>query len=583
MFLISFVYHFAERVFFHTVLRKILGCVVPVFALLLVQSLALVLVARAAQGQAGPETLALLDRARTLALWVPLGALAVTALAILAFHRSVALPLAAIAETIKDGDFSKDIELQSHDEIRAIAEGFNRAGHGIRDILSASKRLGMGIAVDATRAHKLATDCAADAAHQAELSEHITRTSAGVAESVGEIAWVTAAITTRSAENLEMAKTARVDLIEADRGMTATNQRLVEFSEQVARMNQRSEQINNVALLIEAISEQTKLLALNATIEAAHAGAAGRGFAVVAEQVRKLSDRAREAANEISRNLGDMLQDVAMTSAGIEAINRDCQGTTEILARTTEHFNSMVQEFENNASQLSGTTSALEGVAGTSQGIHDEAMDIHQTTQSTQTRFEASTRCSQDMNRATEKLLELVSRFRTGSSELEVVIGRAIRWRDTMAAQLQILADRGVNLFDHNYRPVPETNPQKFTTTFTPYAQELQGLFDQAKQDLGSTYSVAVDVNGYLASHHSGLAEPMTGDPSVDLPRSRHQRLYFNSEAEQRRSVNTETFLFQTYMRDTGEILNDLSLPIYLKGRHWGAMVSGFNPERFLS
>ena len=53
-------------------------------------------------------------------------------------------------------------------------------------------------------------------------------------------------------------------------------------------------------------------------------------------------------------------------------------------------------------------------------------------------------------------------------------------------------------------------------------------------------------------------------------------------ETEKRRARNTEAFLFQTYMRDTGEILNDLALPIRIGGRHWGAMVNGFNPERFL-
>lgn len=74
----------------------------------------------------------------------------------------------------------------------------------------------------------------------------------------------------------------------------------------------------------------------------------------------------------------------------------------------------------------------------------------------------------------------------------------------------------------------------------------------------------------------------MTGDPKVDLLNSRHQRIFFNVETEKRRSRNTQPFLFQTYMRDTGEILNDLSMPIYINGRHWGAIVTGFTPERFL-
>jgi len=93
---------------------------------------------------------------------------------------------------------------------------------------------------------------------------------------------------------------------------------------------------------------------------------------------------------------------------------------------------------------------------------------------------------------------------------------------------------------------------------------------------------VALDVNGYLAVHHSGVSDPMTGDPKVDLLKSRNMRLYFNVETEKRRSRNLEAFLFQTYMRDTGEILNDLSMPIHVGGKHWGALVMGFNPERFM-
>jgi methyl-accepting chemotaxis protein len=187
------------------------------------------------------------------------------------------------------------------------------------------------------------------------------------------------------------------------------------------------------------------------------------------------------------------------------------------------------------------------------------------------------------MNRATEKLLELVSRFRTGTGELEPVIQRATRWRDAMQARIQELAERGINVFDRDYRPVPNTNPQKFMTTYaTAFGKELQPLFDEARKELGSIYAVALDLNGFLAIHHTGVSEPLTGDFKVDVVNSRHLKIYFNVETEKRRSRNTEPFLFQTYMRDTGEILNDLSMPIQVQGKHWGAMVTGFKPERFL-
>ena len=350
----------------------------------------------------------------------------------------------------------------------------------------------------------------------------------------------------------------------------------------MARLAERSERISDVVQLIEGVAGQTKLLALNASIEAAHAGDVGKGFAVVAEEVRKLSDNVGEAAEEISRNLGAMLKDVEQTSQGIQAITQAFQGTTATLGRASEHFAKMVRDFEENTAQLSGATTAVEGISITSQEIHHQAQDIQSLSVVANRRLQEANRYSVDMNRATESLLEQVSRFRTGTGELEGVIELVAHWRDAIQARILELANRGVNVFDRDYRPVPQTNPQKFLTTYSEaFARDLQGLFDEARKALGSTYSLALDLNGYAAIHHSGVSEPMTGDPKVDLLKSRHQRLFFNVETEKRRVRNTEAFLLQTYMRDTGEILNDLSMPIQIQGQHWGAMVNGFNPERF--
>ncbi|MCC6513730.1 MAG: methyl-accepting chemotaxis protein, partial [Geothrix sp.] len=560
MHLIKALYQGVEKTLFNSLLRKLLGCMVPIYLMLLVLSGYTLQVTRnlraslSASGQLDPATLEHLARTESAAIAIPIVALVIAVGAFLMFHMSVALPLRKITGIIQGGDFSKDIDLEAHDEIGRLAAGFNRFAGEIRDILDSSKRLGLSIAVGSTRTTKLASDSATDAQRQGALSERITRTSQEVAEAVGNVAQVTGRIAASTLENLEAARMTRTELLEADASMATTHRRLTEFSELVVRLNERSERIIDVVQLIEGVSEQTKLLALNASIEAAHAGEAGKGFAVVAEEVRKLSGNVGEAAEEISRNLGDMLQEVELTSQGIQVITADFQGTSGILGRASEHFGKLVRDFEENSAQLTGATSAVGSISGTSVEIHQQARDIQSLSVTAEGRLQESTRFSGDMNRATERLLELVSRFRTGTGELESVIQRTYRWRDAMEARIQELAARGVDVFDQGYRPVPDTNPQKFTTSYAAlFARELQPLFDEARRDLGSIYSVALDVNGYLATHHSGVSEPMTGDPQVDVLKSRHQRIYFTVETEKRRARNTEAFLFQTYMRDTGE------------------------------
>lgn len=80
------------------------------------------------------------------------------------------------------------------------------------------------------------------------------------------------------------------------------------------------EKINGISQDIRRISAQTSILGLNASIEAARAGDQGRGFAVVAEEVRKLSEGAKQSALAISEDITEVNDTVSSLIENIKQL-----------------------------------------------------------------------------------------------------------------------------------------------------------------------------------------------------------------------------------------------------------------------
>ncbi|UYP45677.1 hypothetical protein NEF87_001962 [Candidatus Lokiarchaeum ossiferum] len=90
-------------------------------------------------------------------------------------------------------------------------------------------------------------------------------------------------------------------------------------------LEDKSKAINKIVEVISGIATETNLLALNAAIEAARAGDAGKGFAVVAEQVRKLAEDSKQAADQINDLIKaiqvEVVDAVKATDTTVVAIN----------------------------------------------------------------------------------------------------------------------------------------------------------------------------------------------------------------------------------------------------------------------
>jgi methyl-accepting chemotaxis protein len=267
---------------------------------------------------------------------------------------------------------------------------------------------------------------------------------------------------------------------------------------------------------------------------------------------------------------------VDSTSSGIEVINANMGLMEDIVSGTTRRFDVLAGDFENSSSELSRIASAIEELSVTNREIHRQVTDIHGLSKEVESLLNASASSAKDMNRRTEELLDAVSTFRIGDDALEAIIERATGYRDLIRSKMQEIWKSGINIFDTDYKPVQGTRPQKYKTVYDDiFDRELQPIYDRMSEDMGAIYSVGVDVNGYVPTVPSKISKPMTGNYEVDIKHSRQKKMYTATEAEIRRAKNTKPFLLQTYLRDTGDIINDLSLPIVIDGRHWGAFIVG--------
>jgi methyl-accepting chemotaxis protein len=356
------------------------------------------------------------------------------------------------------------------------------------------------------------------------------------------------------------------------------------IEERLASFSTLLRQIGGVATSIERIAKQTRLLSLNAGIEAARAGEAGRGFAVVAGEVKSLAEETRTATDrigEIVRALADQIEGLITESGEATrhagAAGEGAEKVKGVIIRADEAFNTVGREIDAIAQSAGQNMAACETTLG-------ELGELATGVDLSSTNLKQADQRVEGLLALSETLIEFIAESGVETADTPL-IRLGMQTAERISAEFEAAIERGEittsRLFDERYREIPNTNPKQFMTDYVQFTDRLLPPLQDplVKADSRIVFCVAWAKGGYLPTHNPDYCKPQGRDPAWNAAHCRNRRI-FNDRAVQKVGANTKPFLLQTYRRDMGGgkfvLMKDLSSPIFVNGRHWGAFRIGF-------
>ncbi|MCL1047062.1 methyl-accepting chemotaxis protein [Shewanella electrodiphila] len=281
------------------------------------------------------------------------------------------MPLGRVSQALSliadgTGDLTQRIEVESKDEVGSLADNFNHFVGSQHSLISQIRQLASQIN---------------EQANQSLSSSHHTEN--GIQTQQQEVTMVATAVTQMASATHEIKLSAENTATAAQQSSDSSLQgqslvnntrqsinllanEITQATDVIGELNRHANAISSILSTIQGIAEQTNLLALNAAIEAARAGEQGRGFAVVADEVRVLSRRTQDSAQEIYET--------------IETLQNTTSNAVNLMQSSQSLANNSVKDADEANKAIDGITKAAALISDMASHIATAAEEQNQVT-----------------------------------------------------------------------------------------------------------------------------------------------------------------------------------------------------------
>ena len=359
------------------------------------------------------------------------------------FIRSITRKIRTIVSVISEMEAQNlkvHCDIKSNDEIGDISNSLNNLINTLSDLIHKVRESSGTVSDTSTLLSDITSQTTIAVEEVASSIEHIAKGAMDQAKGleegtikVGDLAsrieHVAIAASQMNNISIETSEIVNEGLVIVDKLMQKskeTNESAGKVSEDILKVDKRSQEIGSIIETIGQIAQQTNLLALNAAIEAARAGEQGKGFAVVADEVRKLAEESSKSVNEIKGLVeGIQLQSKTAVRAMDEAKNtvtendKAVESTKYIFDKISSKINSLttnVHEVEIYSKSMSERkdeiVSVMESLSAVAEETSASAQQVSASTEEQLASMEEITSSSQTLAELSKELQQRIDQFK---------------------------------------------------------------------------------------------------------------------------------------------------------------------------